>query len=89
MSGKRLMTGFFVLTALAPAGCCRWCERHCMPQAAYAQPAYAQPAVCCPQPVCCQPAPAYGPPTVQHYEPPPQQQQWQRTYSSPPTCSCQ
>ncbi|HEV3260653.1 MAG TPA: hypothetical protein VG013_27615 [Gemmataceae bacterium] len=89
MPAKRLAgLAAVVMMAGLTTGCCAWCQRHCAAPApapvAYA-PAPA-PACCAPAPVCCTPAPTCCAPAAAGYPAPVPQQQWQRTYGTPPCC---
>ena len=84
MPGKRYAIWAALISVVALAGCCSWCEKHCPNCHPPAQAC----APCCPPPACC-PGPAGYPPPVTAAAAPPQA--WQRTYPAPQTqmnCTC-
>jgi hypothetical protein len=78
MPGKRYAIWAALISVMALAGCCSWCERHCPNCHPPCTPC------CSPQPACC-PAPAAYPPPVTSAAPPPQG--WQRPVQQM-NCTC-
>jgi hypothetical protein len=82
MPGKRYAIWAALMSVMALAGCCSWCERHCP----NCHPPVQACAPCCPQPACCPTGTAYPPPVTAAAPPP---QGWQRPgYPQQMNCTC-
>lgn len=78
MAGKRCAISVAVMSMLALAGCCRWCERNC--PSCHAPPPAQACVPCCPAPA----AAAYPPPVTAAAAP---VGQWQRPVQQM-NCTC-